>query len=129
MEKQEIVRKLREWFNTMLLKYEGLTFKYEYSSRRDVYLVSYMAAESILSDETFCGDVMSFEDRIDFLYGDSAPLFTENEDLFHLSENANIVTGSNCSFVQNETKVYTINMLNLPHNGVDCLSYFVPFAA
>ncbi|MBR6077633.1 MAG: hypothetical protein IKP63_04715 [Paludibacteraceae bacterium] len=94
--KEEILQKLRTWFDEMLAKYDWLTFKYEYSDRRHVYLVSYSPIDKIELSDEFNRDAMAFEDRMNYLYGDDAPLFCDEESLFTLSNQAEKRSNDEC---------------------------------
>lgn len=92
MKNDNIIALLKEWFNIMLKKYEGLSFKYEYSEKRKVYLVSYNASDDLLDDDAFCCDIIDFENEMNNEWGIYAPLFCENESLFELCPYSNSVS-------------------------------------
>lgn len=84
-------RQLQNWFRKMVNMFPGLSFKYEYSDRRGVYLVSAIINTEDERYDDYCVESMCFEDKMNMQYIDSAPLFTENEELFHLSPDAIVV--------------------------------------
>lgn len=91
MRNAEIENLLRDWFEKMMKAYSNLSFKFEYSEKRHVYLVS---ANVDLDDERYeqyCLDSMAFEDQLSNRYGDDTPLFTDNEELFQVSSKAYVV--------------------------------------
>lgn len=92
MAQESIENKLTSWFSQMLEKYNGLTIKYEYSTKHNGYLVSFSADSSILKNDEFSKEAMAFEDKMTEDYGDYAPLFCDNEELFKLSSNAKVLT-------------------------------------
>ena len=92
MRSADVENKLVAWFEMMMKKYTTLSFKYEYSEKRRVYLVSAIVDLDVESYEQYCSDSMAFEDKLAYTYGDDAPLFTDNEQLFQLSANAKEVT-------------------------------------
>lgn len=88
--KEEIKKLLTEWFNTMLAKYTWLKVKYEYNEAKECYLVSFYISSGI-ENLDFDKDVLEFEEAMDNKYGDSSPLFCDNEELFKLSSGAKIL--------------------------------------
>lgn len=91
MRNAEIESQLRDWFEKMMKVYSNLSFKFEYSERRQVYLVSAIVDLDEETYEHYCSDSMVFEDQLANRYGDDTPLFTDNEELFELSSNAYVV--------------------------------------
>lgn len=94
--KNQIDNILTKWFDEMLKKYTDVSFKYEYNEKRHVYLISYTINGDECQEASFFEDIMAFEDRMDLLFENDAPLFCENESLFQLSDKANLK--SNTSF-------------------------------
>lgn len=90
-------RQLQNWFRKMVGMFPGLSFKYEYSDKRGVYLVSANVNTEDVRYEEYCAASMQFEDEMNNQYVDSAPLFTDNEELFLLSHAALIVDEKNIS--------------------------------
>ena len=88
----EIRDRLVEWAKLITSKYAGLKIRFEYSEARCVYLVSLCPDES-MDMESFSREVMSFEDEMEELYGYDAPLFCDNEELFHLGPEAETIVG------------------------------------
>lgn len=84
-------RQLQNWFRKMVDMFPGLSFRYEYSDRRGVYLVSAKVNTEDARYEEYCAESMRFEDEMNEQYVDCAPLFTDNEELFHLSQAAIVV--------------------------------------
>ena len=91
---QEIENQLQEWFEGMMSKYPIRAFKYEYNEKRRTYLVSTTIDINDVKYDAYCEEAMRFEDFIVDLYGDDAPLFTDNEQLFLLSADAYVVMAS-----------------------------------
>ena len=88
----ELVKKeIIEWSKEMLTKYEWLRVKFEFNAKRGVYLVSFSPKSQILLSDEFNLEAMRFEDELYDLYGDNAPLFTDEEELFELSDTAEII--------------------------------------
>lgn len=82
---------LKDFLTIMVKNYNWLTIKYEYNDEKDKYLVSYSPKEKIQSDESFMKDSMMIENLFVELYGNYAPLFCDDEELFKLSPNAEII--------------------------------------
>lgn len=117
MKQKEIEQKLRNWFKEMLAKYDWLSFKFEFDTKRQVYLVSFYPQSEIDENEEFCRDAMAFEDKVNYLYGQDAPLFCDEETLFSLSENAELI--SNNTFVykhENFTFDWGMSMIYFTNN-------------
>lgn len=91
MKQEEIKKKLSTWFDKMMTKYEWLSIKFEYSCKFKSYLVSFSPSSKIEESDEFCEESMNFEDEMNKLYGDDAPLFCDDEKYFKLSKNAEIV--------------------------------------
>lgn len=88
----ELVKKeIIEWSKEMLTKYEWLRVKFEFNAKRGVYLVSFSPKSQILLSDEFNLEAMRFEDELNDRYGDDAPLFTDEEELFELSDNAVVI--------------------------------------
>lgn len=79
---------LSEWFSKMINAYSWLTIKYEYNEERNLFLVSFSPKEAINKNEGLCAEILDFEDKMNALYGDGAPLFCDDEEYFHLSDKA-----------------------------------------
>ena len=94
MKKLEILEKLRNWCNNITLKYEWLTVKFEYNDRRGTYLVSFYPCSKIEESDQFNIDAMAFEDEMNDIYGDMAPLFCDEESCFRLSGDAEVFGAS-----------------------------------
>ncbi|MCR5139437.1 MAG: hypothetical protein K6B45_04665 [Bacteroidaceae bacterium] len=94
MNKDKIGQALRDWAKEMVRKYEWLTIKFEYSDARDRYLVSYSPSAVIEDNEAFCRESMSFEDEMNLMFPDDAPLFCDEERLFRLSGHAEVFQGT-----------------------------------
>ena len=82
---------LRRWAQDLVSRYTWLTIRFEYSERRGVYLVSYSPSEKIDESESFARETMEFENRMNDLYDDNAPLFCDEEELFKLSSEAEVI--------------------------------------
>lgn len=86
---------LRNWFQKMLERFIWLCIRFEYNKERGIYLISFSPSDKIDESEDFCKEALAFEDKMNALYGDDAPLFCDEERCFKLSEHAE------------EIKVYT----------------------
>ena len=89
MKDLELEMILRNWARSMVSRYTWLTLRFEYNKKRDVYLVSYSPEEKAGDD--FVTEAIAFEDRMNELYGDYAPLFCYDERLFRLSPAAEVI--------------------------------------
>ena len=85
MKRDEILVRLRNWCNMITKKYEWLTVKFEYNDKRETYLVSFYPCSKIDTCDQFNIDAMAFEDEMNDLYGNMAPLFCDEESCFKLS--------------------------------------------
>ena len=92
MNKNNIEQILRVWFVQMTERYPWLSIKFEYSDRKGAYLVSFSPIDKIELDDDFNIEAMRFSDEMNALYGDDAPLFTDEEKLFQLSEDAEVIS-------------------------------------
>ena len=84
-------RALRQYAEDLVSRYPWLTIRFEYSEKRSVYLVSYSPAQKINENESFIRESMAFEDRMNDIYDDDAPLFCDDEELFKLSPEAEVI--------------------------------------
>ena len=91
MKDLEVERILRQYAEDLVSRYTWLTIRFEYSERRGVYLVSYSPSEKIDESESFARETMEFENRMNDLYDDHAPLFCDEEELFKLSSEAEVI--------------------------------------
>ena len=91
MKDLDVERALRRYAEDLVSRYPWLTIRFEYSEKRSVYLVSYSPAQKINENESFIRESMAFEDRMNDIYDDDAPLFCDDEELFKLSPEAEVV--------------------------------------
>ncbi len=91
MKDKELEDKLRSHFLEMVNRYRKLRVRFEYSESRGVYLVSYYSDEEYDMNDCFFDDLMAFGDKMDYLYGDEAPLFCFEEKNFRLSDDAEVI--------------------------------------
>jgi hypothetical protein len=101
---------LTEWFSGIINTYNWLTIKYEYNVERNLFLVSFSPKKEIDRHEELCTKILEFEDKINALYGDEAPLFCDDEEYFHLSTHAKIMGYKPVAY--NETIVYSTTKVN-----------------
>ena len=88
MKDLEVERILRQYAEDLVSRYTWLTIRFEYSEKRSVYLVSYSPKCLISGKTALINEMMDFEDRMNDVYGDDAPLFCKDEELFKLSPEA-----------------------------------------
>ena len=91
MIKDNIEKQLRSWFSQMTKKYTWLRIKFEFNENRGVFMVSFSPKNHIEDSDEFNIDAMQFADKMNVIYGNEAPLFTDEESLFVLSSNAEVV--------------------------------------
>ena len=91
MIKDDIEKQLRTWFSLITKKYTWLRIKFEFNERRGLYMVSFSPISHIEHSDEFNIDAMRFADEMNATYGNEAPLFTDEENLFTLSSNAEVV--------------------------------------
>lgn len=97
---------LVEGLKQLIKKYDWLVVRYEYSEERGVFLVSYGPKSETSGSEDFASDAIAFEDRVNDLFGDDAPLFCNGEELFELSPSAHTLGArSSASFSTFSTDV------------------------
>ncbi len=125
MKIQEVENRLVAWFDKMLTLYPSLSFRYEYSKEHGTYLVSYDAPANVLSNDNFCNEVIRFENELDMLFGENAPLLTEKDMWFAVSELARERRMLSV-IVDIPNMVYT---LNLDKRAAYKYDYFTPLAA
>lgn len=82
---EQIEKDLRTWFEAISKKFPWLTIKYEFSQKRNLWLVSFSPVSQIELSDDFNKEAMAFEDEMNAKYGYMAPLFTDEESLFRLS--------------------------------------------
>nr|DAQ91886.1 MAG TPA: hypothetical protein [Caudoviricetes sp.] len=90
MNRDNIKNKLHTWLSGMTMKYNWLQVKLEYKEDRGVFLVSFSPVSQIELSEEFNREAMQFADEMNAIYGNEAPLFTDEEALFKLSDNVRI---------------------------------------
>ena len=103
--KNEIIKEqLNTWFSQMLQKYTWLSIKFEYNDLEKCFMVSFSPKFIISQDEGFCKEALTFENEMNEVYGDYAPLFCDDEDLFTLSSDAELLSNQpKNSFYTDET--------------------------
>lgn len=90
-EKQMMEKTIKEWAINMVRTYTWLTIKFEYSKKFGVILIDFVYPPQCGNDEDFHRDALAFNGRMCEIYGDNAPLFTNNEKLFKLSDKAQVI--------------------------------------
>ncbi len=131
MKNLKIENELIVWFDKMLSLYSNLSFRFEYSETYGVYIVSYDAPIEVLQENDFCDEIVSFENHLDKLFGAEAPLFTEKEIWFSVSENASIREKKAMLItLRPQRMVYDLtfdnSVMSYSTNSYDC---FTPLAA
>ena len=94
MKNERIEQELRTWFDRMLAKYVWLSIKFEFNLTRQCFMVSFSPETIISQSKDFCEETLAFEDKLNDEYGDDAPLFCDEESLFKLSSNAEVLTNN-----------------------------------
>jgi hypothetical protein len=92
MNKEIIEKKLHAWFSQMTEKYVWLRIKFEFNEVRGVFMVSFSPIYQIEQSDEFNLDAMNFADEMNDEYGNEAPLFTDEEALFRLSDEAEVIS-------------------------------------
>ena len=91
MIKEDIKIQLDNWFSQITKKYAWLRIKFEFNEERGVFMVSFSPSRHIELSDEFNADAMRFSDEMNALYGNEAPLFTDEENLFTLSSDAEVI--------------------------------------
>ena len=94
MKDLELEKILRRWAQELVSRYTWLTIRFEYSEKREVYLVTYAPVWEMDREERFFLESSAFEDRMRETYGDDAPLFCYDERYFKLSPHAEVIRHS-----------------------------------
>lgn len=89
---------IKDWAKKMVQLYTWLTVKFEYNNRFNTILVDFVYQSQYAENEDFHKEVLAFYDKMHEIYGEDAPLFTDNEKLFSLSDNAQIISSNSYSF-------------------------------
>lgn len=115
MKKEIINEQLNTWFSQMLQKYTWLSIKFEYNDLEKCFMVSFSPKFIISQDEGFCKEALTFENEMNKVYGDYAPLFCDDEDLFTLSSEAEFFPSQTTnSFYTDETIDFAkVNICNV----------------
>lgn len=115
MKKEIIKEQLNTWFSQMLQKYTWLSIKFEYNDLEKCFMVSFSPKFIISQDEGFCKEALTFENEMNKVYGDYAPLFCDDEDLFTLSSEAEFLSNQKVtSFCTDETIDFAkVNICNV----------------
>ncbi|TGX80496.1 hypothetical protein E5358_12630 [Palleniella muris] len=110
MNKENIEIQLRNWFSQMTKKYSWLRIKFEFNEVRGVFLVSFSPVCQIELSDEFNFDAMNFADEMNATYGNEAPLFTDEETLFRLSAEAEVISShAFVSFGKPSTTLITVH--------------------
>lgn len=108
MNKENIEKQLRSWFTEMTKKYSWLRIKFEFNKVEGVYMVSFSPVSKIELSDEFNKDAMQFADMMNDEYGTEAPLFTDEESLFKLSDSAEIISSNQITTVATSATYVTI---------------------
>lgn len=108
MRNLEIRSYIMEWAKKMVKRFNWLTVRFEYSDTYQCYLVSFYYSRVIEDDNPFFIEAISFEDKMNELFLDNAPLFCDEERLFKLSADAETV-GSSVYFTDSSINNFFLN--------------------
>jgi hypothetical protein len=90
-EKRMMEKTIKEWAINMVRTYTWLTIKFEYSKKFRTILIDLVYLPQYGNDEDFHRDALAFNNKMYKVYGGDAPLFTNNEKLFKLSDKAQVI--------------------------------------
>ncbi len=90
-------QQIKDWAYQMVKRFNWLVVKYEYSEKFRTYLVSFSPMSMIDENDKFNLEAIAFNDKMVQLYGDDAPLFTDEEKLFKLTDGAEVITANSYS--------------------------------
>lgn len=79
---------IKQWAKEMVSRFTWLTVKYEFSEKLGTYLISFSPSNKIDKSDGFNIEALAFADKMNDEFGDDAPLFTDDENLFSLSYEA-----------------------------------------
>lgn len=88
---------IQNWAKEMVAIYNWLTIKFEYSDKYKTFLVDLIYPSQYGDEDSFHLAAMAFNNKMCDTYGDDAPLFTNNDKLFSLSENAHVICANSYS--------------------------------
>lgn len=88
MEQNEILSQMKIMALDIMGRFENVSFRYEFDEKRHLYLVSYYPDQIADNDDRFWKDVLEMSQRMNDMFGVSAPLFSYGEETFKLSEDA-----------------------------------------
>jgi hypothetical protein len=118
-------QKIVEWAEKMVKEFSWLTIKVERSEEFATCLVDLVYPVEHADDDVFNRETLEFEEMMTRLYGDNVPLFTDNGELFSVSDNAQVVTCGETTFTEVEVSG-AIKMSQLLSNywlDMDSVSY------
>lgn len=95
-------QKIIEWAEQMVKSFSWLTIKVDRSEVSGTCLVDLIYPEEYGDDEEFNREALAFEEKMTRLYGDNVPLFTDNGELFSVSDNAQVITNADTTFTELE---------------------------
>ena len=81
-----MVDRLKRNLHEFVQVHPNVSFRYEFSKTRNRYIVSYKFADSISDEDPLWDDIFELESSFDQF--DDAPLFSEGNRLFTLSNSA-----------------------------------------
>ena len=110
-EKQMMEKTIKEWAINMVRTYTWLTIKFEYNERFRTILIDLVYPPQYGNDEDFHRDALAFNDKMCKVYGDDAPLFTDNEKLFKLSNAAHVVCANSYSVTETLTLAFGLKCI------------------
>ncbi len=102
---------IQNWAKEMVDIYNWLTIKYEYSKRYRTFLIDFVYPSQYGNNESFHRAALAFNEKMCETYGDDAPLFTNNEKLFTLSDNAQVVCTNSYSVFETMTLAVRLTSL------------------
>jgi hypothetical protein len=107
----------------MVKSFLWLTIKVEYSEEFGTCLVNLVYPVEHADDDEFNRETLAFEEMMTRLYGDNVPLFTDNGELFTVSDNAQVIINGETSFTEMEVGTAINLMSQLLPNWLDSVSY------
>lgn len=116
-------QKIIEWAEQMVKSFSWLTIKVERSEESGTCLVDLIYPVECGDDEEFNREALAFEEMMTRLYGESVPLFTDNGELFSVSDNAQVITNADTTFTEVEIETAFSMMSIIPSNWLGSSSY------
>ena len=77
-----------DWIQQMIVVYPWLSFKYEYSEKRNIHYIGVFTQTEVETNEAYCNDENLFASDLDIKYPEQIVLFGSDDTFYNFTDKA-----------------------------------------